>query len=253
MYKGSMGNELAKAETTEPALPVSEDIVVLARDPEEMAEAQKGLIGWMDRKVASLKVELAEAEENLATAQRMKHRTDGWKRVVRQVERRVIYYEKARTALDEGYCIIPEFPVQVVAVRTTKKKPPRKWHKGGAFSVPAVKAENLPAGEGEYVDPDPIVKTVTLPRGPEDRYDKHQSRAIELQDVDFPFKKVKPQILKGLEAAVKRKLFDEIGILPATRRGGDPVLVGRIKRKESAYNEPTLTFLIAWWIDTSDL
>lgn len=94
-----MENELAKAEATEPILPVSEDIVVLARDPEEMAEAQKGLIGWMDRKVASLKVELAEAKENLATAQRMKHRTDGWKRVVRQVQKRVTYYRLRGTSI----------------------------------------------------------------------------------------------------------------------------------------------------------
>ena len=55
------------------------------------------------------------------------------------------------------------------------------------------------------------------------------------------------------ELTLKRKLFDEIGILPATRRHADPILVGRIKRKESAYNEPSMTFLIAWWIDTRDL
>ena len=96
----------------EPALPVSEDLVVLARDPSEMAEAQQGLIAWMDRKVDVLKGELAEAEENLATAKRMKTRTQGWASVVRRAKNRVTYYEKARTALQEGYCIIPDFPVQ---------------------------------------------------------------------------------------------------------------------------------------------
>jgi hypothetical protein len=251
-------NELAKSEPaplaqSEPTLAVSDDIVVLARDPNEMAEAQKGLILWMDRKLASLNAELAEAEENLATAKRMKVRTQGWQRIVKLAKNRITYYGKARSALEEGYCIIPDFPVQLVAVKTTKKWPPKKWRGGGGHMVPDVVSEPLPDGEGRYVSPDPTVTTRDLPRKPDETWTRVESRAVDFRDVDFPFKVVKPQILKGLETAMKRKLFDEIGVLPAARKGGDPVLVGRIKRKEGTYHEPSLTFLIAWWIDTSDL
>jgi hypothetical protein len=246
-------NELAKSEPaplaqSEPTLAVSDDIVVLARDPNEMAEAQKDLILWMDRKLASLNAELAEAEENLATAKRMKVRTQGWQRIVRLAKNRVTYYEKAKTALEEGYCIIPDFPVQLIAVKTKRKNPPAKWHSG---FVPDVQAQPLPEGEGEYVDPVPYTRSRPAPT--EHNRHRTESQATRFDEVDFPMKVVKPQILKGLETAMKRKLFDEIGILPAARKGGDPVLVGRIKRKEGTYHEPSLTFLIAWWIDTSDL
>ena len=50
-----MSTELVKKE---PALPVAEDVVVLARDPQEMEDAQQGLIAWMDRKIAVLQQEL---------------------------------------------------------------------------------------------------------------------------------------------------------------------------------------------------
>jgi hypothetical protein len=239
---------MADEPTTELALPpVSEDIVVLARDPAEMENAQQRLIQWMGRKVNSLRVELAEAEENLATAKRMKTRTNGWLRVVRLARTRVLYYEKALAALEEGYCIIPDFPVQLIAVRTTKRKPPAKWVKGWAGRVPDVIPEQLPEGEGEYVSPEPEVDEVEGQDG------KMSSIARAHREVDFPFKVVKPQILAGLEQAMKRRLFDEIGVLPGTQRGADPVLVGRIRRREGSYNSPAMTFLIAWWIDTRTL
>lgn len=242
-----MTEEIVKRESDELSLPpVSEDLVVLARDPEEMARAQQGLIVWMDRKLEGLRAELAEAEENLATAKRLKHRLVGWQRQVQAVRKRVVYYEKAKSALEAGYCIVPDFPVQLIAVRTTKEDPSPKWHQGGGHRVPDEKCETLPEGKGDYVDPVPYTDTQKRADG------NTWSQAIFLREVDFPFKVVKPQILKGLEEALKRKLFDEIGILPAHRANRDPILVGRIKRREG-YNENTMTFLIAWWIDTRSL
>jgi hypothetical protein len=238
-----MTEEIMKQE--EVALPpISRDIVVLARDPEEMARAQQGLIVWMDRKLEGLRAELVEAEENLATAKRLKHRTLGWQRQVQVARKRVLYYEKAKTALESGYCIIPDFPVQVIAVRTTKGGPSAKGFSGRR--VPDMKCETLPEGEGDYIDPEPYTASLKREDG------SMVTTAIALREVDFPFKVIKPQILKGLEEALKRKLFDEIGVLPAHRANRDPILIGRIKRREG-YNENTMTFLIAWWIDTRSL
>ncbi len=117
--------------------------------------------------------------------------------------------------------------------------------------VPDVESQALPEGEGRYVSPEP--QTTWRPAPTEQNRNRVESKASDFLPVDFPIKVVKPQVLKGLEAAIQRKLFDEIGILPQSGRGRDPVLVGRIKRKEGSYNEPTLCFLIAWWIDTRDL
>jgi hypothetical protein len=245
-----MANEIVEQETDELALPpASDDIVVLARDPNEMAEAQKGLIELMSRRVASLKVELAEAEENLATAKRMKHRKDPWRRVVNRVKKRVIYYEKAQTALEEGFVIIPDMPLEIVAVRTDRRVPNRRKVEVGR--VPDVPSAQIPAGEGEYVGPRPEIDMWKDAEG------HLVSRADTFQDVDFPFKVVKPQILQGMEAALRRKLFDEIGIVTGTMQTAyspnvDPILVGRIKQREG-YNERVMTFLIAWWIDTRSL
>lgn len=245
---------LVKRETETMALPgPTQDIVVLARDPQEMAHAQEGLIAWFQSKIAAEKAQLAECEENLATAKRMKTKTDGWRRQVLLAQKRVTFYTKGLTALEEGYCIIPDFPVQLIAVRTTKKRPPRKTHAGGAWNVPDIASEQLPQGEGRYVSPVPFTETREGP-GREPNSKVRFSLATEFDLVDFPFKQVKPQILKDLSYAMKAKLFDEIGILPGrTRRNADPVLVGRIKRRVSQFNETTLTFLITWWIDTRDL
>ncbi len=231
----------------EPLPPVCQDLVVLARDPQEMAQAQQGLVVWMDQKLKSLHAELAEAEENLAIAKRMKHRITGWQRQIQVVRKRVVFYEKAKTALEAGYCIVPDFPVQLIAVKTKKHWPPPGRVRGGIHNVPEVKSEPLPQGEGKYVGPAPYASA-----------HKHEdgstwSQADAFQEVDFPFKIIKPQILSGLEEALRLKLFDEIGVLPAHRANRDPILVGRIKRREGAYNEPTMTFLIAWWIDTRSL
>lgn len=242
-----MANEIVKQEAMGLDLPpVSEDIVVFARDPEEMARAQQGLITWVEGKLKVLRAELAEAEENLETSKRMKTRTDGWKRVVRLARNRVLYYDKVKAALEEGYCIIPDFPVELIAVRTSKDSPPARHYSGGAYRVPDAQYEQLPEGEGRYVS-----GTVETEEFEVDG--KTVSRALDFMEVDFPFKVVKPQILRGMETALKRRLFDEIGVLPATHQGGDPVLVGRIRRREGSYREATLTFLIAWWIDTRSL
>lgn len=246
---------LVKREATETlALPgPNQDIVVLARDPQEMAQAQQGLIDWFTAKLNAEKLQLAECEENLAIAKRMKTKTEGWRRQVSLAQKRVTFYTKGLTALEEGYCIIPDFPVQLIAVRTTKKRPPRKNHSGGAWHVPDVESEQLPQGEGRYVSPAPEITTFEGP-GREPGKTITFSQATSFDVVDFPFKQVKPQILRDLDRAMKSKLFDEIGVLPGrTRRNTDPVIVGRIKRRVNRFSETTLTFLVTWWIDSRDL
>lgn len=47
-------------------LPMSDDMVVLARNPAEMEKAQLQLIGWFGNKVEACKAELANAEITLS-------------------------------------------------------------------------------------------------------------------------------------------------------------------------------------------
>ncbi len=233
------------------------DVVVLARNPDEMAKAQQGLIDWAERKVKFEAQELAEAEENLAVAKKMKHRTAGWTNNVRVGKNRVKYYEKIVEALQEGYCIVPDFPIQVIATRTNKKAPKKTKRGWGYGSVEHIKHEQLPKGVGDYVDPTPEwypnSRTRQLPdgRSTEDNFVVTTGRH---NPVDFPFKMVKPQIMSDFSRAMALKLFDEIGVLPEVhRKTPDPMVIGRIKSRGKGSAEMSLSFIITWWVDTRTL
>lgn len=231
----------------------SGDIVVIARNPEEMVHAQQNLIDWADSKVAFERQELAEAEQNLATAKSLKHRTAGWSRQVNLARGRVVYYEKIHSALKEGFCIVPNFPIQVIATRTNKK--PRIVRKR-MWNPPDITQEQLPQGKGTYVDPTPEfyrgTQTRTLSDGRTTQENFSETTGTH-RPVDFPFKMVKPQVLQDLKRATMLKLFDDIGVLPQARtRQPDPMLIGRIRRREGS-RDTTISFLITWWIDSRDL
>lgn len=55
-------------------------------------------------------------------------------------------------------------------------------------------------------------------------------------------------------AAMAKKIFDRIGIVPRTqqRLRGDPIVLGQITRKEG-YQTKTASFLIAWYVDARTL
>jgi hypothetical protein len=88
----------------------------------------------------------------------------------------------------------------------------------------------------------------------------------DYKEPDFPFRTVKPTVLRQVNKALALKLFDEVGVLPAAgtdinpkrplpaRHASmpDPMVIGRILRKE---NGKTLraSFLLTWWVDTSTL
>lgn len=229
--------------------PAPDDLVVLATNPAEMQQAQTQLLAWADRKMEILQAELAEAEQNLAECKKLKVRTASWTRQVGLARDRITFYEKIRAAIAEGYYIVPNFPVQVIAVRTDAKKPPKRtsWIEPTPYS-----SESPPLGEGRHVAPQ-MTNRVT-------RHEDHtlSFRPTGFRDFDFPFQVVKPKVLSDLDHAMKAKIFDEIGILPAAagpaRRaaGGDPMLVGIVRRRENS-GPVQVMFLISWWIDTRSL
>lgn len=236
----------------------SGDVVVLARNPEEMVTAQSGLIQWAQQKLAFERRELKEAEENLEYAKSLKHRTTGWTRQVGLAKKRAIYYEKVLAALTEGYCIVPNFPVQVIATRTNKKAVTKKkiWNR---WRPDNVRHEQLPPGVGKYVGPEPEFYRGAAERTLSDgrkRTDHYIQLTGEHEQVDFPFKLVKPQVMADLKRTAMLKIFDDIGVLPQVEsraRRPDPMLIGRIRRREAGGSDVNMSFLISWWIDSRDL
>jgi len=75
---------------------------------------------------------------------------------------------------------------------------------------------------------------------------------VEHADVDFPFAFARPEILAATSDALRRKIFDEIGIMPRTRHA-DPMVIGRITYRVSSYQRRSLNFLIAWFLDTKGI
>lgn len=238
--------------------PVARDVVVLARTPEEMATSQAGLLDWARQKVEAERAELREKEENLSYAKKGKYQTNAWKRQVSLAKHRVIYYEKVLAALEAGYYIVPDMPgIDTIAIRTRRVAPPQKVTESqwGRPRVPDVKSQTLPLGEGDYVNPTPVVDRWDEVRkdrqGRDETYHLAASRAFA--GIDFPFHLVKPQILRDFNHALELRIFDQIGVLPQRRkRGGDPMVIGTVLRRVG-YEEHAVNFLLSWWIDTRDL
>lgn len=247
-------SDLAKVE---PVGPISTDIVVMASTPTEMVNAQSQLLAWFVNKIEACKAELKESEENLELAKSRKLRTAGWASIVDKNKRAVSYYEKAHSALTEGYCIVPDFPIDIIAIRTSASKP-RKNYSESTWGVARVNDQvtNSPEiGKGEYVSPQALVEhNHYITDGKEGEKPKKTltAEAIGFLPPDFPYKLVKPRILDDMGRAMALKIFDEIGVVRKPVRSPDPIVVGRVIRK-IGNSHKTLSFLISWWVDSRDL
>ena len=234
------------------------ELFVFARDPAEMTKAQDAMISWAERKVEAKGTELRDFEQNLAIAKKNKWRISTLQAAVQRAKRKVVFYEKVRDALKAGYYIIPDMDVELFAIRTTAKGPRSNRVTGrNQWGGPSVKGQNTnapPTGEGAYVSPNRGVFDETT----FEKQEKDGSKTPmvtrwwdEFSEPDFPFTMAKPEILEATADAMKKKIFDEMGVLPRTR-GGDPMVIGRITYREG-YHRKSLNFLVAWFLDSADI
>lgn len=239
-----------------------EDVTVIAATPKEMDASQKTLITWAEKKLTAQQADVAEAEVNWKLAKKRKWKAAPFESIVHKAKKRFIFYEKVLAALKAGYCIVPNMDIQVFAVRTTRKKPKenlasRSGRTGEYIPEPWVKNQDSnrpPVGEGKYVDVEAFIKedksTHKNEKG-EDRTTITQWASNFDEEIDFPFKMAKPQILNATGEALALKIFDDVGKLP-TSRGADPMIIGRVTLKEG-YRTKSICFVISWFVDTSEL
>jgi hypothetical protein len=262
MFHGLRMADLVTKQTAALTVPDVEDakeMVVVARNPGEMQEAQQQLIKWASNKFIAAKRELAEAEENLAQAVKSKWRQSGFKRHVSMAAERVLYYEKIHAALSAGYVIVPNFDLDIFAMRTRRSRPKKdvttsRWNRPHE-SVFENAVERNALGTGENVDPWPAVERDTITVNDKDGNKQKLQRAwpVAWQDVDFPFKLAKPQILADTSKALALKVFDQVGVTPHRNiRKQDPMVIGQIVFGPPR-NQKTVSFLVAWWLESSDL
>lgn len=242
---------------------MSEKLVVLAKNRAEMMEAQTQSVGWAFNKVQHARAVLAEAETNLNIAAENMWNTSGWKKTLKREKKRVQYYEKIHAALEAGYVIIPNFPIDVFAVRTQRNYPLKHYSTSWSQDRDH-KSEALALGEGDHVDSVTHQSMQTYPPGTfgeSQKYDRNYYWADDFKDVDFPIKGVKPAILEETSKALLLKIFDEVGCTPGrnirqqeTRFNlkADPMVVGRILFKDGG-KEKAVSFLVTWWLDFDDI
>jgi len=236
------------------------ELEVSATTPLEMSQAQDSLIAWCGQKIEAMKREATELAENLAIAIKNKWKTDILRRHSALAAKRVTFYEKIKAALEAGYCIVPNFPITLFAIRTDREKPLKKvWYgtypSGGNF---AQEPNLLPAGEGEYKDPTPFVQTasedIKLDSGKvSTSYQKWATRFDD--EITFPIQMAKPAIMEATSRAMQLKVFDQLGILLPQATKADPLIVGEIldPRPVGWGRRKRICFIIAWHLNVRDL
>jgi hypothetical protein len=243
-----------KHEAAPPAEPAKDPahVTVIAKNPQEMEAAQVQLVSWASKRLDKAIAEHAELEENYHIAVKRKWRSDLLKRHTAKAAKGVEFWDKVCEALKAGYCLVPNLPVDVWAIRTTKKRP-KKMESGSQWNNRDQSSDKPMIGEGRYVDAVPTEDMRLI-----DRYDKDGAYkpiekwfADEFTEVEFPFAMIKPQIMEATATAMQRMIFDDFGVTPSRRRRakGDPIIVGRLHSPKGS----TLSFLVAWWVNTEDL
>lgn len=224
-----------------------EDIQLTALLPGDMAVVQKDLINWCARKISTLKADEQEMEQSITHAAAMKWKTSPLKTAQAKIKKQIIYYDKIKAALEQGYVIVPNFPVQMFAIRTDRENPLQKfeWYYWGAKEQ---SPKLLPAGEGEYKNPFPLIERQESVKDKDGKIiEEGYSRAVDWDDLEFPITMIKPEIIQATNQAMALNIFDQFGVMPATRND-DPVIVGQIIN-----GRKRVSFMIAWHLNTKDL
>ncbi len=238
------------------ALRTQEQIHLVARDPVEMQNARERLEGWLPAKLQSIRAELVELERAHESASARHFAAtvqNSLKSQINRAARRRSFYEKVLAAVEAGYTIIPNFPLEVFAIRVTKKKPNGTTDRlDYQPEWPSERAPNAALGEGQYKNPNPLAVKSNFKEvvGDKERT-RYYIQATNWMDVEFPLVAARAEVLDATSAAMAKKVFDRIGICPP-RRHGDPLIIGQVCLREG-YVEKIVSFIIAWYLDLRTL
>lgn len=241
-----------------------ESTTLVALTPAEMPAAQTALVGWCEQKIAQVTTIVADLKHNfeIATKNRWSPRHSLAKAIARE-EKRIDYYGKIKAAVEAGYLIIPNFPVDAFAVRVRPEEARKKTATHISAALTDVTPALLAAGEGEYVDDKrPVIDGRYEEPHPKPNYQGQTITRGEVtvkeydEDIDMPLMTVKPVVLQAVERAMALKIFDSLGIVQ--QRKADPIIVGTINDPREKWDHRSssakrVTFFVAWWLDLDTL
>jgi hypothetical protein len=236
------------------ALTVTQPLVhLVARNPVEMQEARSGLAEWLKAKIAEVDAEMGDYQRSFEEAVKNKWGAKGLKKATSSAFYRKEFYEKTLAAVDAGFTVVPEFPVDVFAIRVQRDAPEGgvNHSRYGRAAADQERCEILPAGAGYYVSPSPKTyhwkETRADDQGKEYKVDL--VKPTKLQPVEFPLRSARAEVMSATAEAMALQVFDEIGICPQTRKA-DPLIIGRILLPDS---DRAVSFLIAWHLNLNEL
>lgn len=238
---------------------------LVARNPEEMQAAQADMLAWLKQKLTTVEVEVREMNAALNEA-----RTNGWKTdALQRARNRAIsletFYFKLLMAVEAGYTVIPEFPVDVFAIRVQRGNvtaPTREERGGWGWpTIPNEQSDRPPAGAGEYKNPSQLVRHKEW-KGKEGDKDvvKRWTTASDWQDeIVFPMTAARPLVMNETAKAMALKVFDQVGICRPVDQGrivsygkGDPLIIGQILHQRAS-GIKAVSFIIAWYLNLNEL
>jgi hypothetical protein len=229
---------------------------LVARNPVEMQAARTGLIDWLRRKLVAIDKDVEDYQASLDQAIKNKWNKAGLRKAVNQAISQRTFYEKVLTAVEAGYTIIPEFPIDVFAIRVDRDfaTEPNQVSRYGKPDVPLESADILPEGDGDYVSNVPKARSwqETRTNAIGDKYTLYHLDSDELQDVAFPVRAARVEVMSATAEAMALRVFDQIGICPATKKA-DPLIIGQVLMPMKNYTQKMVSFLIAWHLNLNEL
>lgn len=255
--------------TTVDELPITADMTLIARTPDQLQAEQRRLIGWCDAKRNEVDAQIAELEAGIAHHRKLKWGYAPLRNALAREKQRLTFYSKVQDALEAGFYIVPNFPCDVFAIRTDQSPfveqqstDRRRAQAGMSVGGPA-----LESGEGDYQNPNLVgrviyqdQRTKSYPKGTTETEVVYHAVGDEYREMVFPFAFAKPEVLTATQQAMALKIFDELAVLPSAKKKTDPMVIGRIIRpwQRSRWNSESnlqrhLSFLVVWWLDTNTI
>lgn len=240
------------------AISPDEPMQLVAMNRLDLEAAHAKMTEWTRARLDKVAVDLDVEITNQRIAAENNWLTAPFDRRIATLKRQAIFYEKIIAALDAGFAIVPNFGMNLFAIRTASGVPrggasANRWER---FVQPA---QLLRVGEGEYRNPEPEVyqRQIQKPDGKGGTTPDREYFPNEFTDLEFPLALAQPALMTSVGKAMALKLFDEIGVAAdlGSRIGGgtrgDPIFLGRLLNPRKG--RPALTFFIGWYFDPSRL
>lgn len=233
-----------------------DNLFLVALAPSDVPKAQAQLRDWCQATIASLRVEQSDLLDSAATAKRNNWQHSTLTRKAQEKTAEIEYYQKILAAVEEGYLIVPNFDVEVMAVKVhpDADTPPHSRDSWSPRGLTQVDADiSMPAGYGQYVSPRPTHRLAYR----DESKDPNKTQIVRyfvskgLAAPKFPVVGVKPIILEATAHAMSKLIFDQIGVVTGKKQ--DPVVIGTIFHPGDRSRQRRVSFFVAWWLDTRSL